>query len=354
MKSFILSVVAILIMISVPAQITITYDDLLDVGDSVSLAVVDSTPPSFNPGPAGANMHWDFSDLVMDTTSTLAFIDPTSTPYGASFPGSNIALEGLIAEFGVEGYGYLTKNISVLQIDGFGGSYDIFEDVVAPMEPPEVMFDFPVNYLDSSSQTSIMDIRIESPEPPADSLRLKLVTTVVTEVDAWGELTTPSWTGQVLRIKDERTIIDSVWVKLLFFWVYLESSTNVTHTYKYMANDMGYAMMQFNSDSSDTEFSGINYLVPEDVGIIDYALEELELSIFPNPATDEITIDTRNLSLNTQYSILIHDLYGRVIDEVKVTKAQARIDVSDYPAGVYHAILGNEKGILGKGKFVVR
>ena len=354
MKSFILSVVAILIMISVPAQITITYDDLLDVGDSVSLAVVDSTPPSFNPGPAGANLHWDFSDLVIDTTSTLAFIDPASTPYGASFPGSNIALEGLIAEFGVEGYGYLTKNISVLQIDGFGGSYDIFEDVVAPMEPPEVMFDFPVNYLDSSSQTSTMDIRIESPEPPADSLRLKLVTTVVTEVDAWGELTTPSWTGQVLRIKDERTIIDSVWVKLLFFWVYLESSTNVTHTYKYMANDMGYAMMQFNSDSSDTEFSGINYLVPEDVGIADQSLTNIELVVYPNPASSEIFIETRDMKLDTRNMILIYDLFGRKVEEIATTQTKNRVDVSGYPAGVYHAILGNEKGILGKGKFVVR
>ena len=49
------------------AQITITVDDFVDVGDSVQLAVVDSVPAGFNAGPSGPDRHWDFSNLMMDT-----------------------------------------------------------------------------------------------------------------------------------------------------------------------------------------------------------------------------------------------------------------------------------------------
>lgn len=342
--------------ISANAQISITVDDLLDVGDSVMLAAVDSVPAGFSPGMGGANMHWDFSDLIMDTINTLEFLDPATTPYGSSFPASNIALQGLVEDLGAEGWAYATRNMFVFQIDGFAGTYDIFEDVVAPFNPPEVMFDFPLNYLDSMDQTSVVDIRIESPEPPADSIRLKVVTSVRTEVDAWGELITPTWTGQVLRIRDVRTTIDTVWVKFLFFWAYLESSVSVSHTYKYMANDMGYAVLQFNSDSSDTEYSGINYLVPEDVGTRDNKNELSRLRIFPNPATDELNIGITDTDISSHYSLLLYDMYGRMIKTLQIASATEnfRMDVSGLKAGVYQLILRKNGEISGAQKVVVR
>lgn len=345
---------AVVLMLSVSAQITVFSDDIIDVGDSVTLAVADTVPAGFNPGPPGANLHWDFSDISMDTSSVLNFIDPASTPYAASFPNSTIAIEGIVEDLGLEGWAYATKNISVLQIDGAAGSYDIFQDVVAPFNPPEVMFDFPVNYLDTLVQTSVIDVKIESPEPPADSLRLKVVTSTNMVVDAWGELTTPLWTGDVLRLRDTRVTTDTVWVKLLFFWVYLESSTSVSHTYKYMANGMGYPVLQFNSDSSDMEYSGINYLIPEDVGVGEKSIQYADLHIYPNPAIDEINIVRQENSLSTQYSILIYDLYGRKMAVLTSSQTQTRIDVSSYPAGVYFAVVKGENSILGKSKFMVR
>jgi len=358
MKVFSLYLLLFLFVYSASAQITITSDDLIDVGDSVTLAVADTTPAGFNPGPPGANLHWDFSNIIMDTTSKLKFLDPAGTPYGASFPSSNIAVMGL-ADFLIEGaWAYATKNAFVFQVDGLAGSYDIFEDIVVPLDPPEIMFSFPINYLDSYSQSSTADIAIESPEPPADSVRLKVVTSVETTVDAWGELTTPEWTGQVLRIRDVRTTIDSVWVKLLFFWVYLESSTNVGITYKYMANDLGYPVMQFMADSSDTQYSGVNYLKDVGVGISDVDREEgfNDLVVYPNPATSEAHINIRYSIPDTRYSLLIYDLLGGMQDEILAPqgKNQISIDVSAFNAGVYVAVLKNEKEIIGRTKFVVK
>ncbi len=323
-----------LFIIRAQAQITITTDDLMDVGDSVSLAMVADIPPGFNPGPAGANQHWDFSNLVMDTTSQLKFVDPATTPYGADFPTSNIAVVGLVDNLIEGAWAYATKNSFVFQIDGLGGSYDIFEDITAELDPPEVMFNFPVNYLDSMEGTSTVQIEIPSPEPPADSIRLKVITTVNSVVDGWGELTTPTWTGDVLRFKDVRTTIDSVWVKLFFFWAYLESSTSVSVTYKYIANDLGYAALQFNSDTSGTEYSGVNYILDAGVGEQEFTSQtNIDLEIYPNPAFEFLNARWTDKKSGT-YSLV--DMYGRAVKHHDFNNSrEIKLQTSNLPSGLY-------------------
>ncbi len=355
MKKISLFFVAIGLFAVAQAQITITSNDLVNVGDSVKLAYVDTLPAGFNPGPSGANQHWDFSDLMSDTSTWLNFLDPDSTPYGESFPSSNIAVQGLIEGLIDDAWAYGTKNSFVFQIDGVAGSYDIFQGVVAPFTPPEIMFSFPVNYLDSLEQTSTVDIRVESPEPPADSIRIKVVTSVDMTVDAWGELTTPVWTGQVLRFKDTRVTIDSVWVKLLFFWVYLESSTTVTQTYKYMANDMGFPVLQFNADETGTEFSMVNYLHVEGTGQAEQpAGPQLAFILYPNPALH--TMHCRIQGEMADGEMVIYDMTGRIMDRQHISSGIKvyRVDVSGYPGGIYQAVIRGEENILGHRKFVVR
>ena len=323
-------------------------------GEAYNLANVDSVPPGFSPGPSGPDQHWDFTNLVMDTAVLLSFVDPALTPYGNSFPSSNIAVEGMVEGLAVEGWAYGTKSVFLFQIDGVAGSYDIFEDIVVPFDPPEVMFDFPVNYLDSLEQTTTIDIKIDSPEPTVDSIRIKVVTTVDSRVDAWGELITPVWTGQVLRFRDVRTTIDSAWVKILFFWVFLEANSSIGITYKYMANDVGYPVMQFNSDTSGTEYSMINYLLDAGVGLLEPSVKnKLDFYIYPNPASTEVHIRLQQADING--IMLIYDMCGRKMDAIQLfrNQQQLRIDISDYPAGLYHVILKNESRILGQKKFVV-
>lgn len=353
MKKIATVISVLLLYLSSTAQITITFDDLLGVGDSVELAAVDTVPPGFNPGPSGPDQSWDFSSLEMDNSYFLGFIDPASTPYAASFPSSNIASEGLIEGFGAEGYAYATKNLSVFQIDGFAGSYDVFEDIVVPFEPAEVMFDFPVNYLDSMEQTSVLQVKIESTEPGIDSIWLKLVTTVETKVDAWGEVTTPAWTGEVLRIKDYRVSIDTVRIKVLNFWLFLESSTNISQTYKYMTNDLGYPVLQFNADETGTEFTMVNYLLDVNTGLQEIEKGATAFTIYPNPAKDKLYCSREDGSFEGE--IMIIDITGRVLNLLNFNKGSKlqTIDISAYPSGLYQALLKRENGRISYKKFVV-
>jgi len=349
MKRILSSLLALVVSLCSIAQITITVDDLLDVGDSAVLAVVNSAPTGFDPGPAGPNQHWDFTNLHKDTVNVLKFISPADTPYGSEFPFSNVAVEGFVEDLGVQGWAYGTRNAYAFTIDGAGGSYDTFEDIVVPFDPPEVMFDFPVNYLDSRQQTSIIDVRIDSPEPTADSIRVKISTTVDSQVDAWGEISTPVWTGQVLRFRDVRTTIDSVWIKVLFLWIFLESNENIGVMYKYMANDVGYPVMTFNADTSDTNFSGINYHLDAGVGETELAIQDqLSFEVFPNPANDVLTCQ---FEYTFEGELHIYDIYGRQVYQKRVTtnQQQARIDVSAFPKGMYQLVaMANGKLVSAK------
>ncbi len=355
MKRILSLIIALFCIVNSNAQITILSNDLMDVGDSAILASVPIVPAGFNPGPVGPDQHWDFSGLVMDTVSQINFVDPATTPHGASFPGSNIAVEGMVEGLGLEGWAYGTKNTSLFQIDGAAGSYSIFENLVVPFNPPEVMFDFPVNYLDSLAQTTTIDLTIDSPEPTVDSLRIKIVTSLDSRVDAWGELITPAWSGEVLRFRDVRVTIDSAWAKLIFFWIFIETNTNTSITYKYMANDMGYPVMQFNADAGDTTFSMVDYLFDEGVGESELEPDkELVFDIYPNPASTHVYCRLQHAEVNGE--INIYDMHGRQLYSKPVTSDQQllEIDVSDYSAGLYQLVLQVDgRGVSSK-KFVVR
>ena len=77
--------------------------------------------------------------------------------------------------------------------------------------------------------------------------------------------------------------------------------------------------------------------------------------IYPNPAKTEIQIDILFL-FNHGNSILIYDMFGRKQDEIDIParQTQVRVNVLNYPRGVYVAILKSENNVIGRGKFIKR
>ncbi len=350
MKYFLPLILSVFIFSQASGQITITLDDLVNVGDYANIADVDDVPPGFDPGPPGASQHWDFSGFVMDTNYYLYFVDPASTPFAASFPTSNMVIEGLMDS----AYIYTTRNSFVYQIDGLAGTYDIFENVVAPFEPPEIMLSFPLNYLDSMQQTIVVDVTIASPAPPADSLRLKVVSEIDDKVDAWGTLTTPVSTYDVLRIREVRIATDSVWIKLLGIWMYVESSTEVTLKYTYMANDAGVQVAEIESDTSGNNYNNISYVLA--VGPMPFVEEEemaIKLRVFPNPVNSVMNVawDERHSG-----SLMLMDVQGKIVlERTFENTSDIRINTSALPEGfyLYQLAFKGEKDIIS-GKVLVK
>jgi PKD repeat protein len=96
-----------------------------------------------------------------------------------------------------------------------------------------------------------------------------------------------------------------------------------------------------NSASKDVLISGI-----------DDVTNGANISIFPNPAGDEVTIQTSSIQNNEATIISITNILGKTVEQEKVKwKGQATLDVSNLPSGIYIVKVENEKEKLAL-KFV--
>jgi hypothetical protein len=75
-----------------------------------------------------------------------------------------------------------------------------------------------------------------------------------------------------------------------------------------------------------------------------------DISIFPNPALDILTIDLPIKNENLFISII--DLQGRELLSQSAIGSQHKIDISSYPNGIYLLEVRTEKGITTQKKFV--
>jgi hypothetical protein len=85
----------------------------------------------------------------------------------------------------------------------------------------------------------------------------------------------------------------------------------------------------------DSTYSGIN------------EKQESRLSIYPNPATDKITLETTGAVKESNLAIV--NAQGQELISRKITEPKTQIDISNLPSGVYFVRLLNEKTVeVGK------
>jgi Secretion system C-terminal sorting domain len=76
-------------------------------------------------------------------------------------------------------------------------------------------------------------------------------------------------------------------------------------------------------------------------------LSESRLSLYPNPATDKITIVSIATPIQSQLSIM--NLNGKELTTRQITQPQTQIDISNLPSGVYFVRLTSDRTVeMGK------
>lgn len=77
---------------------------------------------------------------------------------------------------------------------------------------------------------------------------------------------------------------------------------------------------------------------------------DLELQLFPNPSANYITIRMPKLIEELNYSIL--DLKGKIIVDGQLISKETRLNVKNYPVGVYFITITNKQQQLKSYKLV--
>jgi len=249
MKKVINIIISFFISTSVFGQITITSAINPQIGDIAKNLNCDTT--NIYPGNSGANVNWNFSNLVIyQDSSNIYFSSPSSTPYGNSFPQANIA--------GNSNGTYLYYQTSPTQILDYGLANS---SVVAPLSNPATLIQYPFTYQSTINDNFYGQFNV--------SLGTNYRSGTISVVgDAYGNLTLPYGNiNNTLRVKVVENIKDST----VIFGVAVITTTKLT-TYSWYKQNYKFPVITIIytevTTQGNTTYSKAVYVAPaQNVGI---------------------------------------------------------------------------------------
>jgi len=340
MKKILLTLIGLFLIFPAAAQIIVTSDDVVGAGAIVVLGI--DTTSMLTAGNGGTGQVWDFTSLATQAYDTMWFMNPAQTPYPDAYPAANIAVRIWLEN----AYYYLQNNAQ--EMASLGGVMEIEElgglTVLSAITPKEVIAAFPMNYLDNYTESFVQEIRAPNPDTSlgVDSIWIKMYTTKTTIVDAWGTVTIPLGSYEALRVRENKTMVDSIFGFMFGSWMLLDIDGDIDEVYSWWtdAPNIGYPAVELNVDTETGFADDIFFLTQEPVyGIGEPAMAGIVMAIFPNPALDHLTIRYRMPDAGYRM-IDLYSIEGRKIRELVNESMPAgthemEMDVSDLPAGVY-------------------
>lgn len=314
------------------AQPIITSDILFSIGDE---AVVHYSETPFNPGPEGAMVSWDFSDLSTSYTINWSSLAPGDTPVQDSFSQATIAFYLPPDEPGnsTDNYAFYQQEGNVFNYLGsvlIGAASDTSYFTLSGNA--DELYQFPLafgdNYTDDLAGTNT--IKVGNMFFTTDRSG-----TSTTEVDAYGDLQTPAGTfTNVLRVKRTESIMDD-------FNGIITSQEIVR--YDWMSPDYEYILLHTEEiiiyDFQGNEQSRSNqtyYAEPSLINSIsNHPAAPIPLSLYPNPVGDQLVISLPENQQNALMGYRIYDQLGQLIVQKNFLDFNAPLNVASLTPGTY-------------------
>lgn len=324
MKKLYLLIPAFLFSFFVSGQSVIS-NVIPDFGDQFVLNQAEFAP---HPGPAGANVTWDFSDHeINEFTANYTVMLPTEVEGAEMFPDASMIWVVELDGFLLASFMGFTNNI--FREYGTRSTYDGMSFGVQYSDPFN-HFAFPFSFQDTGGDTYAGEVY-------GIGTNNAITGTQSYVVDGWGTVITPFGTfDNVLRITETsvETMVTSPTINMI---------TNTIQTSWYspdypvpvmVINTDHSSIMGMPTDSSQAVAALVSY-TPATVGL-NYRKSQNTLSIYPNPTTDQITISAEGLTENAVLNI--YSATGKLTKQVSLT-ANEKVDVSDLSPGIYIAVL---------------
>lgn len=353
MKTKLFTIALAFISLNALAQITVTDNDIMDIGDVITQAN-DSLPSSLiSIGNSGVNQFWDFSSLQEMEIETIEVVSPVGTLYGSMYPNANICVEdnGDLL--------YLNKTSSGVEMIGFG---DLPVNVLLIPLPliynlthqdgPNIIMDSVLvnNGLFDNSLAPV--ISLNPLHDQVDSLKINATITSNFNVDAWGNVTIPLGDYDALRLKIEETTTTqfSVYCSvggLAGGWFSAETffpiETEIANRYQWWSNNpmFDFMLVELEVDSlGNVEFA--TFLTENPVTSA-HILPNISVDVYPNPTLETITIST---SINNS-EFVVSDINGKILSKERFSKT-SQFNFSEYPSGVYFVKVISGENVVSK------
>lgn len=290
------------------AQITINSASIPVAGDTIRYSNGQITA-AIDPIPTGANFNWDFSFLnpISQDIDTFRTVTSTGATYALFFAdvsfNSNRSNQAKRGTLGVPNapigggvsisdvLAFYYKSNAFYQQTGYGATINGI-GVPVSFNNKDVLYRFPMNFGDTDTSPSDFSINI----PNLGYYGHEQVR--VSEVDGWGSLTTPFGTFNALRIKSTITGSDTLFLDTLGFGFSFPVNSI---EYKWLGTAKNIPLLQIVATSGPfggaPQISSVTYRdsVRTLTGLPDVALSIGNMSLFPNPATDWVTLSVNSV-----------------------------------------------------------
>ena len=352
-------------VLSVNAQITINAGDMPTPFKIFYQA--NDTLPTVSVGNAGPNQTWTMTSLAqhtIDTSNTMSYFYAPN----AVFSTANLAIKRSYQE----NYGYFINSASSLMYLGGAAVINIQgtpTHINQVNTPAETAFQFPTAYNSTYNTNYFVKAKFYYGHTISgfmvDSILQKSGVQKTFLTDAWGTITTPLAGGaqNVLRIKETKISHDTTQAFVFGSWMDVPGGItfDTTITYNWWANGIGVPIATAILDSTGA-VSNVQWLKSIPVVGIDESTPDNTISIYPNPATNQITVqfDASTLisatSAKHDTQIDITNELGQSVKKIGSNqfifyKNEIKIDVADLPTGVYFIQIQNQGNTLNK-KFI--
>jgi hypothetical protein len=340
------------------SQITISSTNVPQTDDTlrVSDAVIDDAMDFIS---TGTDYTWDFSNLQFNgqklneyqpVTSAgvyIQFVFGSSVPqnYRASYyvATNGLPLNNLPAQLPItisdisQFYKLQTDSLTMvglkMSING--------QEVPAKSDTIETKYQFPLEYGNSHFSRGYTKLDLN---PIYDGIWIQHRTRQ-TDVDGWGQITTPLGSFNALRIHHRITESDSFYVSFNGFAFWLPIPVPESHEYEWRALEEKepILLVKTNVNQGSETVTSVEYKNVYTVGINEN--DKISVSVYPNPVQDWMVIQSPTKF--DEYSIFSTD--GKLILSGKLTNgAQQMVDVSGLKSGSYMIQLNSNSGVSVK------
>ena len=307
----------------------------------------------------GSNQIWDFSTLDSAGQGIRKFLPSTSTPYFFYFlppkygektvdsvPIPAIPLAGTTISI-KDIYSFYKKNASLsFNSEGLGLTLSgIPIGTTATGSNDDELYMFPLNYSDRDSTT----FSFSTPTFSSIPFTYKKYGYRITEADGWGTITTPYGTESCLRVVTTQYSIDTIKINALPAPFNKLGFPNYVRSYQWLTLGEKIPYLEVSGNLIGGNFTPTQAKYRDKIRSFVGIKEEqttIALSVFPNPANNEVNIIIPQNTNNVVAEII--DLQGKLIliknlNQNSQIVNQHQIDVSSIAKGTYFLNLSTSK-----------
>lgn len=356
MHKHLLFIFIVSLSLTLTSQITITSANMPISGDTCrySRAVLSSVGDYTT---TGANHLWDFSALDSTGQMMRKFEPSSATPYFFYFFPPKYGEQTLdsvpIPAIPVSGFTLSIKDIysfykkngtSSFNAEGLGLTMSgIPIGTTAQGNDDDELYLFPLNYLDRDSTT----FSFSTPTFSAIPFTYKKHGYRITEADGWGTIITPYGTDSCLRVVTTQYSIDTISIPSLPAGFNKFGFPNYVRSYQWLSVNEKIPYLEVSGNLIGNNFTATQARYRDRlrsfVGIKE-EVQQLALSVFPNPTSTQLTIIT---SKNTEsIKVELVDIQGKTVFVSNLNNNtniinQHTLDVSGIAKGIYILNLSN-------------